>query len=86
MNPEAIVVHKPTALLRHVPIVVENRGVFMPETEPLVKWRRRRTVLITAKGAKVASLCDEVSAGKREREREENERAKSCRRRFCLGS
>ena len=68
MNPELIVAHKPTSLLddRQTDNVLdmfkeftENRGVFMPAIEPLVR-RRRRTIIFSAKNEYVASHADVV--------------------------
>ena len=68
MNPELIICHKPTALLdeKQTDAVmdmfrefVENRGVFMPSSEPLVR-RRRRTIIYSAKGKKAAAKADVV--------------------------
>jgi len=75
MNPEIIIVHKPTALLDDVQSeyaldmfreFVENRGLFMPDDEPLVK-RRRRTLIFTAKNEHVAAKADEVYVAKKGR-------------------
>jgi len=68
MNPEVIIAHKPTALLddSHTSKVLEmfreftdNRGVLMPDDEPLIR-RRKRTAIFTAKSAAVASLSHTV--------------------------
>ena len=68
MNPEMIIVHKPTALLDnyHTDLVlkvfreyVENRGVGMPKDEPLIK-RRKRTLVFSAKDTSVAYKADVV--------------------------
>ena len=73
MNPEIIIMHKPTALLDDTHTehaldmfreFVENRGLFMPDDEPLVR-RRRRTLIFTAKNEHVASKADEVYVAKR---------------------
>ena len=62
MNPELIVAHKPTSLLddRQTDNVLdmfkeftENRGVFMPATEPLV---RRRRCAFDHKGVSLAGM------------------------------
>jgi len=68
MNPEVIIAHKPTALLddSHTSKVLEmfreftdNRGVLMPDDEPLIR-RRKRTAIFTAKNASIASLSHVV--------------------------
>lgn len=68
MNPEMIVVHKPTAVLPAGPReralkmmeeFVRNRGVNMDPLEPLV-MRRKRTLIFTTLSDEVASRADEI--------------------------
>ena len=68
MNPELIIAHKPTALLtdentkKVLEMFVEyaeKRGVCMPEDEPII-WRRKRTIIFTARSEAVASKAHVV--------------------------
>lgn len=63
-----IVAHKPTSILDKGTTesvlhlfreFVENRGVFMPSTEPLVH-RRKRTIFFTAKSPEVAARAHQI--------------------------
>ena len=68
MNPEVLLIYKPTNLLDpvHSQLVVQmlkeftkNRGLFVPDDEPLI-MRRKRTVIFTASSAEVAREADEI--------------------------
>ena len=68
MNPEVIILHKPTAILDLTQTAavlemfreyVENRGLFMPASEPLVH-RRKRTLIYSAKSEATAVKADRV--------------------------
>jgi len=72
MNPEVLVVHKPEALFHDsfgqvlmdvFREFVDNRGVCMPDAEPLSK-RRRRTLIFTPTESYMASKADIVFEAK----------------------
>ena len=72
MNPELIVAYKPTALLsdsqsesllKMFREFVENRGVLMDPNEPL-KYRRKRTLIFSAKNEYIANHADFVYLAK----------------------